>query len=280
MIPTGFLGKLDVGMTQKKAPDHYIRHDDLEYGRAVCRGQDIALRLDLSLPKAARNPVPLIMWIHGGGFRNGHKDWAGHMTDSRWFTKAGYAFASIDYRLKAERSDLSDPVRQRMTALEKHCDPEFRKDLAGAAALAAMEDALTALTWLQDNRAGFNLSGWVALGGNSAGAITAFNTAYLTGFFGLSRPAIRGIVSISGGFAYPALYAPGLAPVHALHNPTDDRVDIALIRRIEALGGDAVELVTSDRQLHGRVRLAPDEPPREAYGRIFRFLDRLRDNDP
>ncbi|MBK1636320.1 alpha/beta hydrolase [Rhodovulum adriaticum] len=267
-------------MAVRSPPDHYIRHDDLEYGRAICRGAEVALTLDLSLPKAVAGPVPLVMWMHPGGFHGGDKGWAGHRTDARWLTKAGYAYAVINYRLRAVADDLSPPVARRMGALQRHRDPAFRKNLSGAAALAALEDALTALNWLAGQRERFNLSDWVALGGNSAGAITAFNVVHLAGFFGLPRPAIRALVSISGGFAYPGLYAPALVPVHALHSPADPRVDIAAIRQVARIGGAAVELIESEAQQHGRVRLSPDEPARDAYRRIIGFLDRVRAKDP
>lgn len=257
-------------------PDHFIRHDDLEYGEAPLNGTAHVLKLDLCLPRKANGPTPLVLWIHGGGFRSGSKTWAGHKTDSRWLTKAGYAYASMDYRLKAREDDLSPTLRARLGDLQAHRDPAFREDLSGAAALAALEDAVTALAWLDAQRDTFGLSDWTALGGNSAGAITAFNLVHLSGFFGLSRPAIRGVVSISGGFAYPALYAPALAPVFALHSPKDNRVDVASIRQVAQIGGDAVNLVEADTQLHGRIRAHPDEPPRKAYGRILGFLDGLR----
>lgn len=56
-----------------------------------------------------------------------------------------------------------------------------------------------------------------------------------------------GIVSISGGFAYPDLYAPALAAVHALHNPSDKRVDIAAIRDVATRGGRWVDLIETPR---------------------------------
>jgi acetyl esterase/lipase len=63
------------------------------------------LRLDLYVP-AGDGPWPLVVWVHGGGWRNGDRkllpetlaplDFFGRML------RRGYAVASVDYRLSAE----------------------------------------------------------------------------------------------------------------------------------------------------------------------------------
>jgi acetyl esterase/lipase len=56
--------------------------------------------LDLLLPTSAskEHKVPLIVWIHGGAWCRGDKK----ETPSQFFARAGYAIASIDYRLTDE----------------------------------------------------------------------------------------------------------------------------------------------------------------------------------
>jgi acetyl esterase/lipase len=54
---------------------------------------------DLHLP--ARNgsqPAPLVVWIHGGAWKLGSKDW----DNAGYLVKHGYAIASIDYRFSGE----------------------------------------------------------------------------------------------------------------------------------------------------------------------------------
>jgi len=66
-------------------------HADLPYGpheRNV---------LDLFLAES-NNPTPLVLYIHGGGFRSGDKDRL-NQNALRSFLKAGYSVASINYRL-------------------------------------------------------------------------------------------------------------------------------------------------------------------------------------
>jgi len=65
---------------------------DLEY--AVVDG--VSLKLDLYLPVARpADPVPLVLWVHGGAWRAGSKD-ATYAPDT---LGESYAVASIDYRL-------------------------------------------------------------------------------------------------------------------------------------------------------------------------------------
>lgn len=71
-------------------PDAQV-HRDLVYGQGS--GQD--LKLDLYLPKNAQGPLPLIVWVHGGGWRQGSKS----QSQALWLLPKGYAVASVGYRL-------------------------------------------------------------------------------------------------------------------------------------------------------------------------------------
>lgn len=53
------------------------------------------LLLDLYIPQGATEALPLIVWIHGGGWRQGSKE----QCPAVQFTVNGYAAASISYRL-------------------------------------------------------------------------------------------------------------------------------------------------------------------------------------
>ncbi len=57
-------------------------------------------RLDLYLPQEIERPLPVIIWIHGGGWRFGSRHLAPDL--SRYFAERGFAMASIDYRLSSE----------------------------------------------------------------------------------------------------------------------------------------------------------------------------------
>ena len=57
----------------------------------------VALRADLYLPEGSGAPAPVIIWLHGGGWRSGSRELAPDLT--RFFAERGFAMAAIDYRL-------------------------------------------------------------------------------------------------------------------------------------------------------------------------------------
>ena len=57
------------------------------------------LVLDLYLPSNPRGKLPVVMWIHGGGWRNGDKGSAGA---ARPMVGRGFAVADVAYRLSGE----------------------------------------------------------------------------------------------------------------------------------------------------------------------------------
>ncbi|MEA2068919.1 MAG: carboxylesterase family protein, partial [Verrucomicrobiota bacterium] len=78
----------------RQLPENITVHRDLEY--AVEGGE--SLGLDLYLPEKAGKAPPLMVWIHGGGWKNGDK--ANVNPAILRLSGEGYAVASINYRLK------------------------------------------------------------------------------------------------------------------------------------------------------------------------------------
>lgn len=67
--------------------------------KTIAYGRDALQRLDVWRAHGRSHPAPLVMFVHGGGWKRGSKDNA----SSKWLpahlTQQGYAYASIDYRL-------------------------------------------------------------------------------------------------------------------------------------------------------------------------------------
>ncbi len=78
----------------QKLPDHIKKIANIEFAKEG----DKSLQLDLYLPKNSSEKVPVIMWVHGGGWLKGSRTKAKGL----WLVEHGYAIASISYRLTTE----------------------------------------------------------------------------------------------------------------------------------------------------------------------------------
>lgn len=73
-----------------------------------------SLLADLYLPKNRTEPAPVIIWLHGGGWRFGDRKLG--PDHSKYFASYGYAMVSIDYRLSGE-AIFPAPVHDVKTAI-------------------------------------------------------------------------------------------------------------------------------------------------------------------
>lgn len=112
---------------------------DLEYAQV----KGVSLKLDLYRPSAMPSaPMPLVIWVHGGGWSNGTKT----NCPAVWLATKGYAVASLDFRL-----------------LPEHPWP------------AQIEDPIAALRWLrqESGKYGYDAERSAAMGGSSGGHVVA-----------------------------------------------------------------------------------------------------------
>jgi len=108
---------------QARVPEGVRAVRDVEYARAGGK----ALLLDLYVPEEApEKALPLVVWIHGGGWRAGSKNRCPAIS----FAADGYVVASVDYRLSHEATfpaqifDCKAAIRWlRAHAAEYHVDP-------------------------------------------------------------------------------------------------------------------------------------------------------------
>lgn len=109
---------------QMRVPPGVKAHRDLEYAKVG----SISLKLDLYLPRNAppNKPLPLVAYIHGGGWRGGSKA----RCPAVLMCLKGYAAASIEYRLSgvakfpAQIHDCKGAIRWlRANAKKYNLDP-------------------------------------------------------------------------------------------------------------------------------------------------------------
>lgn len=108
-----------------RLPAGTIAHRDLAY----VPGGHARQKLDLYLPEKSAASLPLVIWVHGGGWQNGSKDQC--LPLRLGFTVRGYAVASLNYRLSghaifpAQIEDCQAAVRWlRDHAKDYGLDPE------------------------------------------------------------------------------------------------------------------------------------------------------------
>ena len=95
-------------------------------------------KLDLYVPEKADGPLPVIVWVHGGGWMGGSKEGGGPTLS---FVGRGYAVAAINYRLSQH-----------------------------APFPAQIEDCKAAIRWLRANAKTYNLApDHIGVWGTSAG---------------------------------------------------------------------------------------------------------------
>ena len=89
-------GKVPITNLFRLIPEGVTVRRDVEYGHTGER----PLLLDLYLPADLSEPLPAIIFIHGGSWRSGKKE--DYRVYGLHFADLGYAVASIQYRLSAE----------------------------------------------------------------------------------------------------------------------------------------------------------------------------------
>jgi len=136
-----------------------------------------------------KGPFPVFVWIHGGGFTNGHA--FEPVYDGSEFAREGIVVVTVAYRLGV------------FGFLD--CEPILGSQYAGTAN-NALRDLLLALTWVQSNIASFGGDpARVTIGGESAGAKL---TDILMGI-PTAQPLFHQMISESGGaeHVWPRTYA-------------------------------------------------------------------------
>jgi acetyl esterase/lipase len=188
---------------------------DVAYGSAPnATGQLQTLTLDVYRPTGDTvTRRPLIIWVHGGSFRAGSKTSAEIVDEATTFARKGYVTASINYRLSSSGCGGSAPVAECVAAINR-----------------AREDAQAAVRFFRARAGTYGVdANRIAIGGSSAGAITALNVGYQPNNPGNSgnpgySSAVGAAVSLSGAVIFTGEVGPGDAPALLFHGTSDGLV--------------------------------------------------------
>jgi carboxylesterase type B len=183
---------------------------NIVYGSAVDQqGRTVSLALDSYVPVGDTvTSRPAIVWVHGGSFSSGDKTSPELVDEATTFAKKGYVNVSINYRLGSGCS-ASSPTAACVTSI-----------------VDAKHDAQAAVRFLRANAAGYGVDPTrIAVGGTSAGAITALNVGFdptdpgTSGNPGYSS-VVQAAVSLSGA-AILTTPSSGDAPSLLFHGTAD-----------------------------------------------------------
>lgn len=176
---------------------------------------------------------PAIVMVHGGGFKGGIGAGYSLLTSFKPYAQRGYLVVSIEYRIdttsdcQGVQDYTGDPNDPGYLALRAQC-------LRGIT--AAQQDTQAAVRWLRRHAAEHRVDpNKIAVGGSSAGAVTAANVAYnsdLAGDFAYSSEddphadsRVQAAFGASGCNYDPTTIGPGDAPVSFIHSEFDALVD-------------------------------------------------------
>jgi acetyl esterase/lipase len=129
-----FLGFLDLVDTEPKVPSNITEFKDIVYKKTGSRD----LKLDIYQPNNIKQPTPVLVFIHGGGWTKGDKsDYLRYLVD---FAQKGYVTATISYRFSQEAvfpgavEDVKCAIRWiRTHAKDYQIDPDKIAVIGGSA---------------------------------------------------------------------------------------------------------------------------------------------------
>lgn len=251
-----------------KIPEGIEKKADIVYATYDAR----QVHLDLYLPKSGKGPFPAVVYIHGGGWKNGNKN--AFSRQASYMATKGLAGACIEYRLSGE-----------------------------AKYPAAFNDSVAAVRWVREHAKEYNIDpNRIGAAGGSAGghlvamlgtmnprmvqAVAAFNPAVDLVSFGKSKAsdAQNAVYEFLGASyvenralwaeATPLLHvSKGSAPFLFLHGDSDTTVpyrqSIDMIGKLKAAGVPA-ELFTAEGAAHGFFNKDPwFEPTKKRVEEFF-----------
>lgn len=135
--------------------------ENLSYNPGAKPDDKKSYLFDLYQPKGDHSTArPLIIWMHGGGFKYGSKTARGIKIWSTDFARRGYVCAAINYRLSKN-------------------NPVFHFDELQKSCYYAVQDVKTAIAYFKQHHAEYHIdTNKIILAGNSAGGIIALQAAY------------------------------------------------------------------------------------------------------
>ncbi|MBI4788346.1 MAG: alpha/beta hydrolase [Chloroflexi bacterium] len=148
-----------------------------------CTAGGVALKMDIYPPKSLNGkPAPVVVYVHGGGWRSGDKDSGAGIRDLPELARRGYLVASINYRLAPEHKwpaqiqDVKCAIRYlRANAATYNLDPNRIGAIGGSAG-----GHLVAMLGVTDKSAGFDVGEYLDQSSRVQAVVDLFGPSDLT----------------------------------------------------------------------------------------------------
>ncbi len=219
---------------------------------ALLPGNLEPLRLWVADPHNGVANRPAIIWIHGGGFAKGIDSMYGLANGTgKEYAQRGYVSFSIEYRIDTTVIGTGAQPPSLCQWVQDNQDPNSqlwldRRDQCARNITAAQRDALAAVRWVRMHASTYAIDpNKIAVGGFSAGAVTASNVAYQhddvgtdSYFAGDDRSPATSYAQAAFGasgctYAFdggvPTTIGPGDSPISFIHSKGDPAVPYSCI---------------------------------------------------
>jgi predicted esterase len=196
---------------------------------------------------------PLVVWIHGGGFSTGNRNEMEGTAIA--YAQLGYTTASIDYRI-----DPGSNCILVQAGFFTGAQAAAERARCQTAILTARDDAATAITWLRAHAASYHIDPTkVAVGGASAGAITAIHVGETLNTPGQPAPAavrVSAVLAMSGCNYVDGSIDAADAPLALLASDGDGLVPFACVNATadaaQAVGTPVIRSFFTGESLHAQ----------------------------
>jgi predicted esterase len=173
---------------------------------------------------------PLIIWMHGGGFKFGSKNMHSTRLWSDFFARRGYVCAAINYKLG--KKDL----RFKYDDLVRNCEH-------------AVGDCREAIAWFKRNAARLRIdTNRIILAGNSAGGMIALQTAY-----GTEPGGAAAVINFWGGIFDRGWLQRAKVPIVSVHGRNDNIVPYDH-KGYPLYGGGAIHPIADSLHIPNRLK--------------------------
>ena len=179
------------GSIYEPGPYEVLKYENITFANGLAHTKSstesstVPVMLDVYCPDSNSINRPVLMFIHGGGFKGGIKHKPEIVEMANYYASRGWVYISIDYRTTEELGNIDDMSQKEIIDYYHGIAPQewiehtfegakSRDDIQRAVAMyAAQRDSKAALRWVVANAGTYSIDiDEIAVGGASAGAIT------------------------------------------------------------------------------------------------------------